>query len=116
MYCQGALTRQGRPLVQLDWPAAKSRARGGVRGPQPCLRTRGLAMPAQRGRLETRGAARDGASAHKRPLQKRSTARRPASTRDSSHNDSELRSMSGLGAWTRRGAAVLRLDGQHTGR
>jgi hypothetical protein len=50
----------------------KSRVRGGVRGPQPGLRTRGLTMPARRDRLETRGAARDGAVAHKCPLQKMS--------------------------------------------
>jgi hypothetical protein len=41
-----------------------------VHGPQPCLRTRGLAMPARLGCLETRGVARDGAAAHKRPLQR----------------------------------------------
>jgi hypothetical protein len=41
---------------------------------------------------------------------------RLASTRDSSHGDGELRGMSGPEAQTRRGAAVLRLDGQHTGR
>jgi hypothetical protein len=32
MDCLGALTRRGWPLVQLDWPAAKSRARNGVPG------------------------------------------------------------------------------------
>jgi hypothetical protein len=36
--------------------------------------------------------------------------------RDTSHDDGELGSISGSGARTRRGAAVLRLDGQHTGR
>jgi hypothetical protein len=55
MDCPGAPARRGRPHVQLDWPAAKSRARSGVRGRQPCLSTRGLSMSAQRDRLETRG-------------------------------------------------------------
>jgi hypothetical protein len=67
--CSGALTCRGRPHAQVDWLVAKSRVRGGVRGPQSCLHTCG-AMPARRGRLETKGVARDGATAHKRPLQK----------------------------------------------
>jgi hypothetical protein len=61
--------RRGRPHMQLDWPTAKSRAHGGGRGPQPCLSTRGLAMSAQRGHLETGGAARGGAQC---PLQEKS--------------------------------------------
>jgi hypothetical protein len=36
--------------------------------------------------------------------------------RGTSHGDGELGSMKSPGAPTRRGAAVLRLDGQHTGR
>jgi hypothetical protein len=55
MDCPVALARRGRPRVQLGWPAAKSRARGGVRGPQPCLSMRGLALPTRRDHLETRG-------------------------------------------------------------
>jgi hypothetical protein len=47
---------------------------------------------------------------------KQFTARRPASSRDSSHDDGELKGMSGPEARTRRRAAVLRLDGQHTGK
>jgi hypothetical protein len=36
--------------------------------------------------------------------------------RGTSHGDDELGSMKSPGAMTRRGAAVLRLDGQHTGK
>jgi hypothetical protein len=47
---------------------------------------------------------------------KQFTTQRLTSTRDSSHGDGELRGMSGPEAQTCCGAAVLRLDGQHTGR
>jgi hypothetical protein len=74
MDCPGAPTRRGRPHLRLDWLAAKYRARNGVRGPQPCLRTCGLATPARRGLLVSRGAARSGAVTHESPA-KRFTAR-----------------------------------------
>jgi hypothetical protein len=114
MDCPGSLAHRGRPHMQLGWPAAKSRARGGVRGPQPCLSTRGLAMSARRDRLQTRGAARGDAEAHNVPC-KRCHGSTAGSHTDSSHGDGGLRGMSGPGAPHSRGAAVLRLDGQHSG-
>jgi hypothetical protein len=45
--------------------------------PQPCLRTRGLALPARRSRQVTRGAARGGAAAHLIVPAQESTTRRP---------------------------------------
>jgi hypothetical protein len=115
--CSGALTCRGRPHAQVDWLVAKSRVRGGVRGPQSCLHTCG-AMPARRGRLETKGVARDGATARRRtnvPCRRYHGSTVGSHTR-SSHGDGGLRGMSGLGAPLYRGAAVLRLDGQHSGR
>jgi hypothetical protein len=70
-------------------------------------------MPARLNHLEARGAARVGATAHHVPCRKTlgSTA---GIHRGTSHGDGELKSMNGPGAPTRRVAAVLRLDGQHT--
>jgi hypothetical protein len=101
--------------VQLDWPATKSRARGGVRGPQPCLSTRGLALPARRDSLETITTARGGAAAHIIPCKRIHGSTSDSHTR-SSHGDGGLRGMSGPGAPLYPGAAVLRLDGQHSGK
>jgi hypothetical protein len=59
--------------------------------------------------------ARDGVAAHYVPCRGKhgSTA---GIHRGTSHGDGELESMKSPGAPTRRGVAVLRLDGQHTGR
>jgi hypothetical protein len=95
MNCLGAPTRRGRPHARIDWPAAKFGARVGVRGPQPCLRTRGLAAPARHSHLVTRGASRSGAAAHHRPLQKGPRLDNRHSHETSSRSDGELRSMSG---------------------
>jgi hypothetical protein len=104
-----ATTRVARLANGLDQSARRC-AR-----PQPCLRRGGLAMPALRGRMEARGAARGGAAAHPLSPAKHSTARRSAFT-ETHRTDGELGSISGSGAQTRRGIAVLWLDGQHTGR
>jgi hypothetical protein len=101
--------------VQLGWPAAKSRACGGVRGPQPCLSTHDLDLPARRDRLETRGAARGGTAAHIVPCKRILGSTACLHTR-SSHDDIMLRGMSGPEAPLCRGAAVPRLDGQHLGK
>jgi hypothetical protein len=70
---------------------------------------------ARRSHLETRGSTRDGAAAHHVACKDihGSTA---GIHRGTSHGDSELGSMNGPGAPTRRGAVVLQLEGQHTGR
>jgi hypothetical protein len=83
---------------------------------QSCLHTRSLAMPARCGRLVYRGAARGGAAAHSSFPTQQFTARRPVPTRDPRTATTAHKGMSGPGAPFRRGAAVLRRDGQHTGR
>jgi hypothetical protein len=100
--------------MQLGSQAANPRVRGGVRWPQPCLRH---ARP------------RHGRSAQPPGSQRRSSRRRGGAPRslqknpwldgwhhkDTPHGDGELGSMNGLGALTRHAAAVMRLEGQHTG-
>jgi hypothetical protein len=73
-------------------------------------------MPARRSRLVTRGATR-GAAAAQPPIPAQefhgSTA---GSTQDPRTATAVLKGMSGPGVPSRRGAAVLRRDGQHTGK
>jgi hypothetical protein len=115
MDCPGAPTRRERPHLRLDWPAAKYRVRNGVRGPQPYLRTRGLATPAQRDRLVTRGVTLSGAATHRSPT-KWFMPQRQAHTQGPSHGNGGHKGMSGPRAPLCRGAAVLRRKSQHTGK
>jgi hypothetical protein len=115
MDCPGATRRRGRLYARLGWPAARPRARCGA-WPQPCSRTRGLTMPTRRGRLVSRGAARDGAAAHPPFPAQQSTARRPVSRQVPRTATAAHKGMSGPGAPARRGTTVLRHEGQHTGR
>jgi hypothetical protein len=113
--CPGATSRRGRLHAQLGWPAAWSRERRGA-WPQPCLRTRGLSMPARRGRLVSRGVARGGAAVQPPFPAHQSMARRSIPTLGPRTVTVAHKGMSGPGAPSRRGAAVLRREGQHTGR
>jgi hypothetical protein len=76
---------------------------------------RSLAMFTRRSHLQARGVARDGAAAHYLPCRDKHVSA-AGIHRGTSHDDGELGSMIGSGAPTRRGVAVLRLEGQHTGR
>jgi hypothetical protein len=65
--------------------------------------------------LEARGVARGGTATHHVPC-KNIHGTTAGIHRGTSHNDGKLGSMKGPRALTHRGATVLRLDGQHTGR
>jgi hypothetical protein len=71
----GATSRRGRLLARFGWHVAKPGVRRSA-WPQPCLHTRGLALPARCIRLVTRGVARGGAAAHLLVPAQESTARR----------------------------------------
>jgi hypothetical protein len=92
--------------ARLGWPVAKPRACGGVRG---------LSMSTRRGHLETRGVARGDATVHNVPCKRNHSPTAGSHTR-SLHGDGGLGSMGGSRAPHGRGAAVLRLEGQQSGK
>jgi hypothetical protein len=114
MDCPGAMSCRGQLHTRLNWLAAWPRA-------QWCVATAVLvhARPhhaRSAGRLVSRGAARGGAAVHPPFPAQQSTARRPVPTQVPRTATAAHKGMSGPGAPSRRGAAVLQRERQHTGR
>jgi hypothetical protein len=71
----GAASRRGRSQARLDSLCSRPKRAGAW--PQPCLRTRGLAVPARCSHLVARGADRSQAATHPTFPAQENTARRP---------------------------------------